>query len=330
MRNRQLTRCLRGLTFAAVVAACSSPASSAAPSGPLDHSPAPSTDASSAPGSLPPGSGALPTAPGPSASAAVGALHVIPPGSAVAVAVAELNVREQPTTSSKRLVTLKRGDVLIVSPAQMFVGWGPITADGYSWYPVIQPGLGATAWTLAPLPTYPIDRGDTAVVTGWVATAKGAASYVTAVAPRCPSTVNLVNVSAMLPAEHIACFDEPFVLEGTYGCGGCGGATTGLYEPPWLASPMQYGFLSVDPAKQIGPLAVSFEPDKLPELAGGSIVRMTVHVNDPLSETCVMAELDDAEKMVPIPHDSAVYYCRERIVVDSYEVLGTDPDFPFG
>lgn len=330
MRGRAWLRSLRAVALVAVVSACSAAGSSTAPSGPVDASPGSSTGASSAPGSVPPGSAAIPSAPGPSGSAAVGAIPVLPPGSAVEVAVAELNVRQRPTTSSGRLVTLERGDVLIVGPAQLFFGWGPITADGYTWYPVIQPGGGSTAWTLEPLPTYPIGDEGTVMVTGWVATDDGASSYVTPVAPRCPTTVDLVNVAAMLPAERIACFDEPFVLEGTYGCGGCGGAIAGVFEPAWLASPMQSGFLSVDPNKQLGPLAVSFEPGKLPELAAASIVRVTVHVNDPLSATCVMSELDDAEKLVPLHHDTAVYNCRERLVVDSYEVLGIDPDFPLG
>ena len=331
MRDRTMLRGPRVATLlvavAVAVSACATPATSTAPSGLPSASPV-ATATNAAPGSMPPSSGALPTA-GPTATAAVGTIPVIPPGSAVAVAVAELNVREGPTTSSKRLVTLKRGDVLVVGPAVVLTGWGPVKANGYTWYPVIQPGQGPRAWTLEPLPAYPIDTGDGSTITGWVAADDGSASYVTAVAPRCPTTVDLANVSGMLPAERIGCFNAPFVLEGTYGCGGCGGAVAGVYEPDWLASPMQFGFLSVDPNEQLGPLAVSFQPGRLPELAAASIVRMTVHVNDPLSDTCKMSELD-GEKLVPIHHDTAVFYCRERVVVDSYEVIGTDPDFPLG
>ncbi|HUG29607.1 MAG TPA: hypothetical protein VMQ65_03715 [Candidatus Limnocylindria bacterium] len=43
-----------------------------------------------------------------------------------------------------------------------------------------------------------------------------------------------------------------------------------------------------------------------------------------------MSELDDNDQLVPIHHDTAVYWCRERLVVDSYDVLGTDPEFPLG
>jgi hypothetical protein len=36
------------------------------------------------------------------------------------------------------------------------------------------------------------------------------------------------------------------------------------------------------------------------------------------------------EELVAIDARTAVLYCRERLVVDSYEVLGIDPSFPPG
>jgi hypothetical protein len=29
-----------------------------------------------------------------------------------------------------------------------------------------------------------------------------------------------------------------------------------------------------------------------------------------------------------VPDETAIGWCRERFVVDSYEVIGTDPDYP--
>ena len=66
-------------------------------------------------------------------SASVGppsAFQVLPPGSAVEVRVAELNLRRQPTTSARRVETLKRGDLLVVSPSDYAIaGYGPIGGE---------------------------------------------------------------------------------------------------------------------------------------------------------------------------------------------------------
>jgi len=52
------------------------------------------------------------------------------------------------------------------------------------------------------------------------------------------------------------------------------------------------------------------------------------HFNDPASTTCVISGLgyQGAES----PPGTAELYCREQFVVDGYEVIGTDPDFPAG
>jgi len=63
----------------------------------------------------------------------------------------------------------------------------------------------------------------------------------------------------------------------------------------------------------------------LPE--GGSIVRVTGHFIDPASTTCSMS-LPDGEQSKPADPRTAELYCREQFVVDSFEVIGTDPAFP--
>jgi hypothetical protein len=132
----------------------------------------------------------------------------------------------------------------------------------------------------------------------------------------------------MLPAERLACFGEPFVLQGTYGCSGCGGAVAGTFKPSWIASPLSYGFLSVNAAERLGPLALRFPPAGPAEPAAGKIIRVTVHVDDPRATKCVMAEPDDAGVMRAVDARTAVLECREQLVVESFEVLGTDPGFP--
>ncbi len=61
--------------------------------------------------------------------------------------------------------------------------------------------------------------------------------------------------------------------------------------------------------------------------ADGSIVRVTGHYSDPASTTCSMATFD-GELAIAVDPRTAELYCREQFVVDSFEVIGTDADFP--
>jgi hypothetical protein len=325
--NDRGTRKLLISGLVVVLAACS-PAASPSPSTPsaatASLQPAPTASPAAA---TSPSPAASPTS---SATPSFGTPQVFPPGAAVAVAVAELNVRANPTTTAKRIVTLKRGELLIISPTdQLSFGWGPVKANGYTWYPVMRP-RGASTTKLDPLPKAPLDVADGPPVAGWAASDNGKAPFLLAVAPRCPTTIDLANVEGMLPAERLACFGESFELTGTFGCGGCGGASAGEYKPSWLASTMEFDFLSLKSATRLGPLAVRFPPDGPSRPAAGSIVRVKVHVDDPRSSTCTMSEPTNAGTFKPINSGSAVAYCRERLVVESIVVLGTDPSFPPG
>lgn len=326
-------RNLIAATLALLIAACQGPSASVAPSGQAVASPG-SSAAASPPVSSPPASAAPPSAvassPAPTASTPPAGLQVLPPGSAIQVRVAELNLRRQPSTGARRVKVLERGDLLVVSPSDgIGVGYGPVRADGYTWYPVVQVDLVDGDGELDPLPARPIPYG-AEPEWGWIATDDGSDPFVRQVAPRCPTTVALANVSGMLPAERLACFGEPIVLEGTFGCSGCGGAIAGEFEPTWLASPLNFDFLSENVAEQFGPLTLRFAPagpDRPPE---GSIIRVTAHVDDARAARCRMREMSADDLLVPVDPETAVYICREELVVDSYDVLGTDPDFPEG
>jgi hypothetical protein len=132
----------------------------------------------------------------------------------------------------------------------------------------------------------------------------------------------------MLPAERLACFGAPISLSGTYGCPGCDGGAAGTYKPAWLAYPLSFDLLSVNPAVQAGPLTVRFPPDGPPQPSVGSRVNVTVHVDDPRSTSCTMAEVADSGAPVAIDKRTAVFLCRERLVIDLIQVLGPDPSFP--
>jgi len=280
----------------------------------------------SAGASVAPSPSVLPTA-SPEPTHGVGTLDTLPPGAAIEVAVKELNLRNGPSTSARKIATLKRGTILVTSPMDgRSFGWGPVKANGYHWYPVAEP-LGSDPNQLSPLPANPLDF-KAEPVWGWIAADDGTRPYVSAIAPRCPATVDLTNVQAMLPAERLACFGEPFVLEGTFGCGGCGGTIAATYKPEWLASPLEFDFLSVDAEAELGPIALHFAPSGPAAPTAGSIIRVTVHVDDSRSSRCQASEMNDHNVMEPVNATSIRFWCRERLVVDSYEITGTDPDFP--
>jgi hypothetical protein len=322
-------RRLIAVSLALLVGACSNTQATPGPTSASSQAAA----ASSSPGSsVAPTLGPSPSAPatpGPTPTPAIGTLDVLPPGAAVQVAVKELNLRAKPATSAKRVKLLKRGDVLAISPLDnVSFGYGPVKKNGYTWYPVIVTPY--TDGTLPPLPTEPVALSGAEPTWGWVAADDGARSYLSLVQARCPTTVDLASVQGMLPAERLACFGEPFVLEGTYGCGGCGGASAGIYKPVWLASPLSFGFLSINASERLGPLALRFPPGGAAEPAAGSIIRVTVHVDDSRATKCTMSEPSDSGAQIPVDPRTAVFRCREELVVESLEVLGADPSFPLG
>ena len=246
------------------------------------------------------------------------------PSSAIKVVVAELNVREAPCTTAKKRTTVEKGHVLIVWSEP----YGPIRANGYTWYGVAVAPETVAAGELPPLPDSPFPDG-TDNVAGWIAAGDAEQAFVEPLAARCPTTVDLENVVAMLPAERLACFDAPIVLEGTYGCGGCGGTGGAMSKPSWLADSFEFGTFRVSWTREFRdrPIALHFRPSGPQPPVDGRIIRATVHVDDPAAQNCEFAwTIEDPDFVVPAWY--GVAWCRERFVVDSFEVLGTDPDYP--
>lgn len=244
----------------------------------------------------------------------------LPPGS-VARVLTQLRLRSAPTLSAGVIGSIASGELVDASFSFLYEDWGPVQADGYTWYPVRPLGIDE----LPPLG----EEITTAVTTpGWVAAGNGTDTYLELVAPRCTSDEpTLAMLSTMLPWESLACFgDRQLTLEGTYGCGGCGGAFPGTYTPEWLASPMGFDLLSVDVTERVGPFSMRFPPDvERPEPA--SILRVTGHFDDEAAAACSVAP---GEPPVTVLPQVAELYCRERFVVESYEILGVDEDFQFG
>ena len=249
----------------------------------------------------------------PAASAFPAPTDILPPRSLAQVIVNDLRIREGPSLTAKVVATVGVGEVLWTGG---FSSWKH--ADGIDWY-LVSWHAGYSAWPVLP-------KGEPGF-SGWVALGVGGQRYLELRAPRCPDgDPGLDQLSVMTDWELLACYwGNPLTLTGTYGCGACGGSAAGTFEPAWLAYPINATFLSVKPEVSLGPLTLNFAPDSgiLPP-PDGSTVRVTGHLNDPASATCVMGlagEIEANRRMAEL-------FCRERFVVDALEVTGTDPDFP--
>ncbi len=302
-----------------VVAACG-PQSSP---GPTVESPTGSEGPSgleSAPAGSPTSSPALSPSAVPSHGPAALALQA---NIAATVVVDSLNVRQWPGTAAARVGSLSRGDIVIL------LGYGGIKAGGYVWFEAGR--LKGVHGQLPALPVDPTAGGSWTDLTGWIAVGTASTAYVAPLPPRCSTAAatDLGLLSGMLPGEQLACLGRTaLVLKGTFGCGGCGGSYPGTFKPTWLATP-SLGFLTVDVTKGVGPTALWFPPGVTPP-AAGKIVQVRAHLDDARAAGCSIAiptsAAFDAPPVAIRPAD-AVLDCRQHIVVDSYQVLGTDPNF---
>ena len=300
------------------------------PPGTASASPSASVDAASdpsAPGASAQASAGAPASGAPGASGGPAPVvqapeGLIPPGSIARVVTDGLRLRAEPSTSASTLATLANGDLLAVGYSYMHPDWGPVDADGFGWYPVRPLG----SRELPPVPSEPFAPGDNL---GWVAAGSEGQAFLELMPPRCTEgDPDLVTLQTLMPWEQLACYgNRSFAIEGTYGCGGCGGLFPGTFEPEWLASPMNFDLLSVDANQRMGPMTLNFPPDGPERPEAGTIVRVTGHFDDPAAAECTVAPGDP-----PVARDqrTAQLYCRARFVVESIEVLGTDEDFPLG
>lgn len=230
-------------------------------------------------------------------------------------------MREQPSTESTLVDNLPVDQLLLVGYATQRSDFGPISAGGFAWYPVIRLG---EMTDLPPLSDGPLLTTSAA---GWVAAGDNTEAFIQLLDPRCPPRpVNLATLEAMQPWEQLACFGpEQITLEGTFGCDGCGGIVLGTFEPDWLAQPIQPSFLSMDPNARIGPFSMRFAPEGPATPTVGQILRVVGHFDDPAAGSCTISPGDPPEPLDPL---ATALYCREQFVVESIEVTGTDPDFP--
>ena len=247
---------------------------------------------------------------------------VLPVASRVQVLADGLRLRESPRLDGAVLTRIGAGEVVYVVDAGG-TQLPPTFDDGYAWYPV-QFIPGYADWPADP-PT------DTAAF-GYVAghSTKGE-RLVELMEPRCPSAADIESLTRITAWERASCMgDQQLTLEGTYGCGVCDSlAQEGTWEPEWLASylnPMS-PLSPVGQVQNVGiePIVLAFRPvvGKPDSGMSGSVMRVVGHFNDPLSADCVVGDESG------LAEDAAAeWYCRERFVVDGWEVIGTDPEYP--
>jgi hypothetical protein len=227
---------------------------------------------------------------------------ILPPGSRVVVVVDLLQLRGEPGLDRPVVGTAPLGaEYFAIFP-------GPMLVDGISWARLLALEGGFSAWA---------------------ASGSGADRYLELVPPECPpADPDLETLTTMPEWDLLACFgNRPLTVEGTYGCppdgGGCGGISYGSFEPGWLAGPYVTNPLWVEYPGNAVELHIPPEsgitlPDK------GSIVRVTGHFSDPASTSCSITSGDP----LLVDATTAELYCRESFVVEAFEVIGTDPDFP--
>jgi hypothetical protein len=283
---------------------------------------------------------ASPAAGSPTASASAGASAgptpvvaapdgILPVGSVVEVTVDGLRIREEPSTSSPVLETVASGEVLYLASNPNILG--PIEAEGFDWY-VVMHAPGWHGWPENP-PGYGDGPSADPRISGWVASGSASEVFVSLAPVGCPQgTVDIHTIYAMTPWARLSCFgDRQLTFEGTYGCGGCGGISPGTFTPEWLAHPINFALLQPPYAEghtTVETLVLHEPPDgaELDGVEAGSVVRVTGHFNDARATECVIAPGEPGSEE-PADETAAEWYCRERFVLESLEVLGTDPDF---
>jgi hypothetical protein len=233
---------------------------------------------------------------------------ILPPDSLALVMVDGLRVRETPSLTGRIMTSFPAGTRVQVPGNPSFLG--PVTADGYDWYVIVHRS----------------DEDDPATeILGYAAAGDPAGPFLATLKPRCDRAA-LITLTGF---ERLACLGGgPVTIEGTYGCGECGGLAPGTFVPEWLAHPIfpPLPVLTAKPGTGIGRIDIHFPPEAgLAYPEEGSIIRLVGHFDDAAATTC---EIAAGEPEVPADARAAVMYCRERLVVDSYQVIGTDPSYP--
>lgn len=255
-------------------------------------------------------------------------IDVLPLHSVIRVTADGLRLRARPSVNADIAGTVNAGDLLYITGAAD-PGLLPEQADGYEWY-AVQHAPGYTDWPAEP------PREDR--VSGYVAARAASEWFVELVPPTCPAaapgTLDIDHLVALSAYERVACLGSAsLTVEGTFGCPFCDllahpyrtepgwladwGLELNILVPGWSTFPPFPGSIVLAAPPGVRPL----EPSDR-----GAILRVTGHFNDPSATSCTIAPGPEAGTE-PVSEEAAQWYCRERFVVESWEVIGADPAF---
>lgn len=239
---------------------------------------------------------------------------LLPAGAVITVSSEVLRIRAKPSLDGKIVNTMKQGDAAYIENA---IDAGPVMADGFAWYQVAYAG-GRDVW-----PFQDVFPGG--YVTGWMAAGDDTQPYAVLADVSCPSGEIDLEVLAnhMTPWERLVCIaSNTITIQGRYGCDGCGGVTPGA-SPTWLADLSQAPPVAVRgnfyPAVNVAVPPDSTTPDN------GDVIRATLHADDPAAASCTFdPPADTADAAFEWNATAVQMFCRERLVLESFEVTGHD------
>jgi hypothetical protein len=220
-------------------------------------------------------------------------------GAPVALATYE-PMRSAPSLTADTVGTLPAGQVATIwldvdAAATGSPIFGPVEADGLTWYPVF----------LAPL-------------FGWIGMAAADDFVVRPAQCSDPGALTVDVLQAMAPGDRLVCFaGEPLTVSGMVAVTGLGGRVSGSWVPSWLADPSQSTFIvGSSPRIQLRirqgrGVTLPASTDGLPVMA-----RVRLHVDDPAAGTCEVA----GEGATQSEQATAVLlYCRTMVVMEAIE-----------
>lgn len=211
-----------------------------------------------------------------------------------------VDVRDTPGSAGTAVASLEAGDEVVVDyaasgPEGAGPMFGPVQADGLTWYAIAAPK--PDSWT------------------GWLAIEEADA---TVAQPDCPDgdAPTVSEIAALAPQERLVCFgDRALSLQGRVALSCLGGMAFGTWEPMWLTWPFVTFIDGDSPADnlQVRPA----EGLAMPELPANSMdchapARVTLHFDDPASAECeIRAPSADASE----PASEVELYCRTQAVI---------------
>jgi len=241
------------------------------------------------------------------------------------ILVDDLVLRSEPGTGTIRLGQLPGG-------ADAFVVAGPIIEDGFAWYQLaaVDP-FGAGCGSAQP--------AESLVCRDWfgwaAAGGKDGEDWLAPVEPACPAPGNPATMMALQPLERLTCFGSNSMTLRMYATGnpqgGCApGNTLGMppgstFTPAWLAGCMA---VVLQETESLYPAGVGMSVHIAPSLGScdwqalgptcplaalhGRWIKITVHYDDPLAQTCAM----HIPGSIAAP-DPEVVQCRAALVASA-------------